>query len=174
MAKAIREAYGEALVKYGSEDSRVVVLDADVSSSTKSGMFRTVCPGRFFNCGISESAMMGMAAGLAQSGKIPFVKHVRRVPEHYRRGGRQDVLILFRAERQADGRIRGAFRRLRRAHPSRPGGYFYDAHPAGHDGAGSLRRTDHGLDGKGMHRTGGPDVRAAFPGSGPRVPSGRR
>lgn len=73
MAKAIREAYGEALVKYGSEDSRVVVLDADVSSSTKSGMFRTVCSGRFFNCGISESAMMGMAAGLAQSGKIPFV-----------------------------------------------------------------------------------------------------
>ena len=73
MTKAIREAYGEALVKYGKDDPRVVVLDADVSSSTKSGMFAAACPQRFINCGIAENAMMGMAAGLAAGGKIPFV-----------------------------------------------------------------------------------------------------
>ncbi len=73
MGKAIRDAYGEALVKYGKDDPRVVVLDADVSGSTKSAVFGTACPQRFFNCGISEYAMTGMAAGMAAAGKIPFV-----------------------------------------------------------------------------------------------------
>ncbi len=73
MSKAIRDAYGEALVKYGAKDNRVVVLDADVSGSTKSGMFASRYPERFFNCGIAESAMTGIAAGFAYSGKIPFV-----------------------------------------------------------------------------------------------------
>lgn len=73
MAKAIRDAYGEALLHYGKADSRVVALDADVSGSTKSSLFGAACPDRFFNCGIAESAMMGMAAGFASNGKIPFV-----------------------------------------------------------------------------------------------------
>lgn len=73
MGKAIRDAYGEALVRYGANDPRVVVLDADVSSSTKSALFGKAFPERFFNCGISEYAMTGMAAGLAAAGKIPFV-----------------------------------------------------------------------------------------------------
>lgn len=73
MSKQIREVYGEALVKYGAENKDVVVLDADVSGSTKSGMFAKICQDRFYNCGISEYAMMGMAAGMAKSGKIPFV-----------------------------------------------------------------------------------------------------
>lgn len=73
MAKAIREVYGEALVKYGAENKDIVVLDADVSSSTKSGMFGKAYPDRFYNCGISEYTMLGMAAGMAKNGKIPFV-----------------------------------------------------------------------------------------------------
>ena len=73
MTKAIRDVYGEALVKYGGANERVVVMDADVSSSTKSGLFAAQYPERFFNCGIAESAMMGMAAGFASMGKIPFV-----------------------------------------------------------------------------------------------------
>ncbi|MBR1938125.1 MAG: 1-deoxy-D-xylulose-5-phosphate synthase [Spirochaetales bacterium] len=73
MAKSIRDAYGEALVEFGKNDTRVVVLDADVSSSTKSGLFYKTCPERFFNCGIAESNMAGIAAGFAATGKIPFV-----------------------------------------------------------------------------------------------------
>ena len=73
MAKSIRDVYGEALVTYGKDDPRVVVLDADVSSSTKSGTFAKACPERFFNCGIAEANMTAMAAGFASAGKIPFV-----------------------------------------------------------------------------------------------------
>jgi len=73
MAKSIREAYGEALAKYGKDDERVVVLDADVSSSTKSNIFASVCPERFFNVGIAEANMASMAAGFASVGKVPFV-----------------------------------------------------------------------------------------------------
>lgn len=73
MSKSIRDAYGEALVKYGKDDKRVVVLDADVSGSTKSGIFQKACPDRFFNVGIAEANMTAMAAGFATTGKIPFV-----------------------------------------------------------------------------------------------------
>lgn len=73
MAKAIREVYGETIKKYGELNKDIVVLDADVSGSTKSAMFGKEYPDRFYNCGICEYAMMGMAAGMAKSGKIPFV-----------------------------------------------------------------------------------------------------
>lgn len=73
MAKSLRDAYGESLLKHGGEDSRVVVLDADLSSSTKSGIFGKAYPERFFNVGIAESNMVGMAAGLSTTGKIPFI-----------------------------------------------------------------------------------------------------
>lgn len=73
MAKAIRDAYGEALLKYGGENRRVVVLDADVSGSTKSAIFAKAHPKRFFNVGIAELNMVGVAGGLAAAGKIPFV-----------------------------------------------------------------------------------------------------
>jgi transketolase len=71
--KAIREAYGEALVELGKVNEDVVVLDADVSSSTKSGLFQKPFPNRFFNVGIAEANMAGIAAGMAASGKIPFI-----------------------------------------------------------------------------------------------------
>ena len=73
MAKSIRDVYGEALVKYGREDSRVVVLDADVSGSTKSALFGKAFPERFYNVGIAEANMVAMAGGMASVGKIPFV-----------------------------------------------------------------------------------------------------
>lgn len=73
MAKAIREVYGEALAKYGKENENVVVLDADVSGSTKSAIFGKACPERFFNMGIAEANMTATAAGMASVGKIPFV-----------------------------------------------------------------------------------------------------
>ena len=73
MSKAIRDVYGEALVRYGKDDERIVVLDCDVSGSTKSATFGKACPERFFNCGIAEANMTAMAAGMASCGKIPFV-----------------------------------------------------------------------------------------------------
>ncbi len=67
-----RDAYGKALVEVGKENPRVVVLDADLSSSTKTRAFAEAFPERFFNAGIAEANMIGMAAGLAQSGKVVF------------------------------------------------------------------------------------------------------
>lgn len=69
--KATRVSYGEALVKYGN-DEKIVVLDADLSKSTKTDTFKKVYPERFINCGIAEADMMCVAAGLASCGKIAF------------------------------------------------------------------------------------------------------
>jgi len=71
--KQIRQAYGEALVRIGERDERIVVLDSDVANSTKSYLFGKKFPERFFDVGISEANMAGMAAGLATAGKIPFI-----------------------------------------------------------------------------------------------------
>ena len=71
MKRATRESYGEALVKYGADES-IVVLDADLSKSTKTEMFKKAYPERFINCGIAEGNMMSVAAGLAAAGKIAF------------------------------------------------------------------------------------------------------
>ena len=73
MAKqATRVSYGQALVKYGIPNKNVVVLDADLSKSTMTTMFKAECPERFINMGIAEANMMCVAAGLAASGKIAF------------------------------------------------------------------------------------------------------
>lgn len=71
MMKATREAYGEALAEYGN-DNRIVVLDADLSKSTKTDVFKKKYPERFINMGIAEANMMTVAAGLATCGKIVF------------------------------------------------------------------------------------------------------
>lgn len=71
--KAIRDAYGETLVKLGKDNKDIVVLDADVAGSTKSGLFGAAYPERFFNVGIAEAGMVAMAGGLSTTGKIPFV-----------------------------------------------------------------------------------------------------
>lgn len=69
---ATRDAYGQALVKLGEVNPNVVVLDADLAGSTKTAKFRDAFPERFFNMGIAEQNLIGTAAGLAASGKIPF------------------------------------------------------------------------------------------------------
>lgn len=70
---ATRQSYGEALVKLGEENEEVVVLDADLSSATKTNLFAKQFPERFKNVGIAEQNLMGIGAGLAAYGKIPFV-----------------------------------------------------------------------------------------------------
>ena len=70
---AVRDAYGAALKELGEQDLRIVGLEADVASSTKSGIFGNAFPERYFNVGISELNMVSMAAGLARTGFIPFV-----------------------------------------------------------------------------------------------------
>lgn len=70
--KATRESYGEALKELAAEYKDLVVLDADLAAATKTGVFKKACPERFFDCGIAEANMMGVAAGLASCGKIPF------------------------------------------------------------------------------------------------------
>lgn len=72
MGKATRDAYGEALKAIGAVNDKIVVLDADLSSSTKTSVFAKAFPNRFFNTGIQEGNMIGVAAGLATTGKIPF------------------------------------------------------------------------------------------------------
>lgn len=72
MGKATRESYGMALVELGKENEKVVVLDADLSKSTKTADFKKLYSDRFFNAGIAEQNLMGMAAGLANVGFVPF------------------------------------------------------------------------------------------------------
>lgn len=69
---ATRQSYGEALAKLGEENENVVVLDADLSSATKTSIFAKKFPDRFFDIGIAEQDMMGTAAGLSTFGKIPY------------------------------------------------------------------------------------------------------
>ncbi len=70
---ATREGYGEALLELGAENPNIVVLDADLAAATKTAVFKKAYPDRFFDCGIAEANMIGIAAGLATTGKIPFV-----------------------------------------------------------------------------------------------------
>ena len=70
--KATRESYGEALAALGETYENLVVLDADLAAATKTGIFKKKYPERFFDCGIAEANMMGVAAGLATTGMIPF------------------------------------------------------------------------------------------------------
>ena len=70
---ATRDSYGTALVELGKDHENLVVLDADLAAATKTGVFQKVFPDRHIDCGIAECNMMGIAAGLATTGKVPFV-----------------------------------------------------------------------------------------------------
>ncbi|MBR0411150.1 MAG: transketolase family protein [Eubacterium sp.] len=69
---ATRESYGNALVELGKEHDNLVVLDADLAGATKTGVFKKAFPDRFYDCGIAEGNMMGIAAGLSTTGLVPF------------------------------------------------------------------------------------------------------
>jgi transketolase len=73
MGLATREAYGQALLEVGTTNRNIIVIDADLAKSTFSWTFGKVFPERFFNIGIQEANMIGIASGLASSGKIPFI-----------------------------------------------------------------------------------------------------
>ena len=68
---ATRESYGNALKELGAVAENLVVLDADLAGATKTGTFQKAYPDRFFDCGIAESNMMGVAAGLSTMGLVP-------------------------------------------------------------------------------------------------------
>ena len=70
---ATRDAYGQALVELGRKNPKVVVLDGDLASSTRTGLFAKEFPDRHFNVGIAEANLVGLAGGLARAGKIPFI-----------------------------------------------------------------------------------------------------
>lgn len=70
--KATREGYGDGLVEVGKEFDNLIVLDADLAEATKTCVFKKEFPKRHIDCGIAESNMMGVAAGLAATGKVPF------------------------------------------------------------------------------------------------------
>ena len=73
LKKATRESFGEALVEAAQYNENIVVLDSDLAAATKTKIFKDAFADRFFNCGISECNMIGVGAGLATMGKIPFV-----------------------------------------------------------------------------------------------------
>lgn len=73
LGKATRDAYGETLKELGAAHTDIVVLDADLAKSTKSFAFGAAFPDRFWNVGIQEANMVGMAGGFASSGKVPFI-----------------------------------------------------------------------------------------------------
>ena len=70
---ATRESYGNALVELGKEHEDLVVLDADLAAATKTGIFKKAFPERHIDCGIAECNMAGIGAGLAATGKVPFI-----------------------------------------------------------------------------------------------------
>lgn len=70
--KATRESYGEALVELAEKRPDLIVLDADLAAATKTGIYKKAYPDRFFDCGIAEADMMGVAAGIATTGKLVF------------------------------------------------------------------------------------------------------
>lgn len=100
--KATRQAFGEALARLGAEHSEIVVLDADLSKSTKSEMFAKKFADRFFEMGISEANMIGTAAGLAFTGKLPFLCSFGCFLT-----GRYDTIRLSVAYSQANVRLIG-------------------------------------------------------------------
>ena len=72
ITKATREGYGAGLLKLGEKYDNIVVMDADLASATKTGVFKAAYPDKFVNCGIAEQNMMSVAAGLSTTGKIVF------------------------------------------------------------------------------------------------------
>lgn len=73
MSETMRDAFGKKLAEFGKSNSKIVVLDADVMGSTKSSYFAAAFPDRFFNCGVSEGNMAGVAGGLAAAGYHPVI-----------------------------------------------------------------------------------------------------
>ena len=101
--KATRESYGEALAELGDKYENLYVFDADLAAATKTGIFKKKFPDRFFDCGIAESNMMGVAAGMAATGKIPFASTFAMFAAHYKLDNL--VAVVDNNGLQIDGKI---------------------------------------------------------------------
>ena len=93
MAQETRNAYGEKLAELIKENKDIVVLDADLTKSTKTIEAKKACPERHFNAGIAECNMMGMAAGLAASGKIALALRSSRPAEPTRSSETRSAIL---------------------------------------------------------------------------------
>ena len=122
--KATRESFGEALVELGKENRDIVVLVADLADATKVENFGKAYPDRFIECGIAEGNMIGVAAGLASCGKIPFAT---------------SFAMLSPSECEDSWLPRRHIRGRRRRHPSVLRGYRPYAHHPRHGGAEPCR-----------------------------------
>ncbi len=115
---ATRESYGNALVELGAEYPNLVVLDADLAAATKTGVFKKAYPERHIDCGIAECNMVGVAAGLASTGMIPFVSSFAMFAagKGFRTGEEFGGISAFEREDRSDPR--GHFGRRGRGFPS--------------------------------------------------------
>ena len=100
---ATRESYGNALAELGAQNPNIVVLDADLAGATKTGVFKKAFPERHIDCGIAEGNMMGVAAGLATCGKIPFASSFAMFAGHRKLDNL--VVIVDNNGLQIDGKI---------------------------------------------------------------------
>ena len=100
---ATRESYGNALVELGKKYENLVVLDADLAGATKTGTFKKAFPERHIDCGIAESNMMGIAAGLSTTGKVPFASTFAMFAGHRKLDNL--VVIVDNNGLQIDGKI---------------------------------------------------------------------
>ena len=137
---ATRDAYGETLAELGAENTDIVVLDADLSGSTKTAVFAKKFPERFFNMGIAEANMVGTAAGLAAGRKDAFSLHLRHLCRGPRLGADPPVGCLSEGKCQDRRYPRRSDRRRGRRFPPVGGGYRHHARHAEHDGHRSGRR----------------------------------
>ena len=124
---ATRESYGNALVEIGKEHEDLVVLDADLAGATKTAIFQKVFPERHIDCGIAEGNMMGVAAGLAATGKVPFASSFAMFA-----AGRPQFHRLSASECQDRCYTRRYFCRRRRCYTSVQRRYCPDAYDPGH------------------------------------------
>ena len=101
--KATRDSYGEALVMLAEKRPDLVVLDADLAAATKTGTFKAAYPDKFFDCGIAEANMMGVAAGIATTGKLVFASSFAMFAAHYQLDNL--VAVVDNNGLQIDGKI---------------------------------------------------------------------
>jgi transketolase len=137
--KDTRSGFGAGLLEAGKQDDRVVALCADLTGSLKMDAFAKAFPERFFQTGIAEANMMGMAAGLTIGGKIPFTGHLRQLQHRPRVRPDPPKHRLRRQEREDLRQPCRAHPRRGRRHAPDPGGHRPDAHAARHDRDRALR-----------------------------------
>ena len=122
--KATRDGYGNALVELAEKYDNLIVMDADLAAATKTGVFKKAYPDQFFDAGIAECNLIGVAAGLATTGHLVFASSFAMFAAQY------DRLSTCQCKDRCDARRHLRGRRWRE--PSVLRGYCPDAHDPGH------------------------------------------